>query len=240
LLDSNEQPIQIPIGSMSLSGDLNIPDGAQGVVLFAHGSGSGRHSPRNRYVANVLQKAGLGTLLFDLLTEDEEIIDEQTRHLRFDIGLLADRLVGATDWLLKGFDVSDDGDDIPSIGYFGASTGAAAALVAAARRADTVRAVVSRGGRPDLAGEYLDQVRAPTLLLVGGNDEPVIGLNQEAYDKLKLLKEDEKRLTIIPGATHLFEEPGKLEQVAQLASGWFSCFLKRQTRRKAEKSAAAE
>jgi putative phosphoribosyl transferase len=240
LLDSNEQPIQIPIGSMSLSGDLNIPDGAQGVVLFAHGSGSGRHSPRNRYVANVLQKAGLGTLLFDLLTEDEEIIDEQTRHLRFDIGLLADRLVGATDWLLKGFDVSDDGDDIPSIGYFGASTGAAAALVAAARRADTVRAVVSRGGRPDLAGEYLDQVRAPTLLLVGGNDEPVIGLNQEAYDKLKLLKEDEKRLTIIPGATHLFEEPGKLEQVAQLASDWFSCFLKRQTRRKAEKSAAAE
>jgi putative phosphoribosyl transferase len=225
---------------MSLSGDLNIPDGAQGVVLFAHGSGSGRHSPRNRYVAKVLQKAGLGTLLFDLLTEDEEIIDEQTRHLRFDIGLLADRLVGATDWLLKGFDVSDDGDDIPSIGYFGASTGAAAALVAAARRADTVRAVVSRGGRPDLAGEYLDQVRAPTLLLVGGNDEPVIGLNQEAYDKLKLLKEDEKRLTIIPGATHLFEEPGKLEQVAQLASGWFSCFLKRQTRRKAEKSAAAE
>ena len=240
MLDSNEQPIQIPIGSMSLSGDLNIPDGAQGVVLFAHGSGSGRHSPRNRYVANVLQKAGLGTLLFDLLTEDEEIIDEQTRHLRFDIGLLADRLVGATDWLLKGFDVSDDGDDIPSIGYFGASTGAAAALVAAARRADTVRAVVSRGGRPDLAGEYLDQVRAPTLLLVGGNDEPVIGLNQEAYDKLKLLKEDEKRLTIIPGATHLFEEPGKLEQVAQLASDWFSCFLKRQTRRKAEKSAAAE
>jgi putative phosphoribosyl transferase len=225
---------------MSLSGDLNIPDGAQGVVLFAHGSGSGRHSPRNRYVAKVLQKAGLGTLLFDLLTEDEEIIDEQTRHLRFDIGLLADRLVGATDWLLKGFDVSDDGDDIPSIGYFGASTGAAAALVAAARRADTVRAVVSRGGRPDLAGEYLDQVRAPTLLLVGGNDEPVIGLNQEAYDKLKLLKEDEKRLTIIPGATHLFEEPGKLEQVAQLASDWFSCFLKRQTRRKAEKSAAAE
>lgn len=240
MLDSNEQPIQIPIGSTSLSGDLNIPDSAQGVVLFAHGSGSGRHSPRNRYVANVLQKAGLGTLLFDLLTEDEEIIDEQTRHLRFDIGLLADRLVGATDWLLKGFDVSDDGDDIPSIGYFGASTGAAAALVAAARRADTVRAVVSRGGRPDLAGEYLDQVRAPTLLLVGGNDEPVIGLNQEAYDKLKLLKEDEKRLTIIPGATHLFEEPGKLEQVAQLASGWFSCFLKRQTRRKAEKSAAAK
>jgi putative phosphoribosyl transferase len=241
LVDSNEQHIQIPIGSMSLSGDLNIPDGAQGVVLFAHGSGSGRHSPRNRYVAKVLQEAGLGTLLFDLLTEDEEIIDEQTRHLRFDIGLLADRLVGTTDWLLQRFDVSDDDDDIPSLGYFGASTGAAAALVAAARRADTVRAIVSRGGRPDLAGEYLDQVRAPTLLLVGGNDEPVIGLNQEAYDKLKLLKEDEKRLTIVPGATHLFEEPGKLEQVAQLASRWFSRFLKHQTRRKGgEKSAAAE
>jgi dienelactone hydrolase len=178
-------------------------------------------------------------LLFDLLTEDEEIIDEQTRHLRFDIGVLANRLIGATDWLLKSFDVSD-GDDMPAIGYFGASTGAAAALVAAAKRADAVKAVVSRGGRPDLAGEYLDQVRAPTLLLVGGNDEPVIGLNQEAYDKLKLLKADEKRLTIVPRATHLFEEPGKLEQVAQLASGWFECFLKQQTRRRGpEKSAAA-
>jgi putative phosphoribosyl transferase len=243
LLDSNEQHIQISISSMLLSGDLNIPAGAQGVVLFAHGSGSGRHSPRNRYVAKVLQEAGVGTLLFDLLTEDEEIIDEHTRHLRFDIGLLADRLVGATDWLLQRFNVSDAGDDIPSLGYFGASTGAAAALVAAARRTDVVKAVVSRGGRPDLAGEYLDQVRAPTLLLVGGNDEPVIGLNQDAYDKLKLLKEDEKKLTIIPGATHLFEEPGKLEQVAQLASGWFSCFLKHQTRRRGEggeKSAAAE
>src|SRR5215211_3410181 len=137
------------------------------------------------------------------------------------IGLLADRLVGATDWLLQRFDASNS-DDIPSIGYFGASTGAAAA-----KRADVVKAVVSRGGRPDLAGdEYLNQVRAPTLLLVGGNDGPVIGLNQEAYDKLKLLKEDEKRLTIVPGATHLFEEPGKLEQVAQIASEWFGSFLK--------------
>jgi putative phosphoribosyl transferase len=238
----NEQPVQIPVGSMSLSGDLNIPDGAQGVVLFAHGSGSGRHSPRNRYVAKVLQEAGLSTLLFDLLTEDEELIDDQTRHLRFDIGLLADRLVMATDWLLHRFDASNS-DYIPSIGYFGASTGAAAALIAAAKRADIVKAVVSRGGRPDLAGdEYLNQVRAPTLLLVGGNDEPVIGLNQEAYDKLKLLKEeDEKRLTIVPGATHLFEEPGRLEQLAQLASGWFACFLKHQTkRRRPEKPAAAE
>jgi dienelactone hydrolase len=243
--NGNEQSsIQIPIDSMSLSGDLSLPAGVQGVVLFAHGSGSGRHSPRNRYVAKVLQEANLGTLLFDLLTEDEELIDEQTRHLRFDIGLLAERLIGATDWLLQQqrFDASNS-DDIPSIGYFGASTGAASALVAAAKRADVVKGVVSRGGRPDLAGdEYLNKVRAPTLLLVGGNDEPVIGLNQEAYDKLKLLKEeDEKKLTIIPGATHLFEEPGKLEQVAQLASGWFACFLKRQTRRRGgEKSAAAE
>ncbi len=232
--DSNEQSIQISISSVSLSGDLNIPHGSQGVVLFAHGSGSGRHSPRNRYVAKVLrEEASLGTLLFDLLTEDEERIDEQTRHLRFDIGLLADRLIGATDWLLQQrFDASNS-DNIPSIGYFGASTGAAAALVAAAKRADIIKAVVSRGGRPDLAGDvFLNQVRAPTLLLVGGNDEQVIGLNQEAYDKLKLLKEeDEKRLTIIPGATHLFEEPGKLEEVAQLAGGWFACFLRHQTTR---------
>src|SRR5215213_11312206 len=241
--DGNEQSIKISISSVSLSGDLDIPDGTQGVVLFAHGSGSGRHSPRNRYVSKVLQEAGVGTLLFDLLTEDEELIDEQTRHLRFDIGLLADRLVGATDWLLERFDASNSDDILPSIGYFGASTGAAAAVVAAAKRADIVKAVVSRGGRPDLAGdEYLNQVRAPTLLLVGGNDEPVIGLNQEAYDKLKPLKEeDEKRLTIVPGATHLFEEPGRLEQLAQLASGWFACFLKHQTkRRRPEKPAAAE
>lgn len=239
MANSNEQHVQISIGSSSsLSGDLDIPDSAQGVVLFAHGSGSSRQSPRNRYVAQVLQEANLGTLLFDLLTEDEELIDEQTRHLRFDIVLLANRLIGATDWLLQRFDASNS-DDIPSIGYFGASTGAAAALVAAARRPDVVKAVVSRGGRPDLAGDgYLNQVRASTLLLVGGNDEPVIRLNQEAYDKLKLLKEDEKRLTIVPGATHLFEEPGKLEQVAQLASGWFACFLNHQTRRSAEKSAA--
>jgi putative phosphoribosyl transferase len=228
---SNEQSIQIPIDSMSLSGDLNVASSAKGVILFAHGSGSGRHSPRNKFVAKVLQEASLGTLLFDLLTEDEEIVDEQTRHLRFDIGLLANRLVGVTDWLLHRFDASNT-DDIPSIGYFGASTGAAAALIAAAKRADAVKAVVSRGGRPDLAGdEYLNQVRASTLLLVGGNDEPVIGLNQEAYDKLKLLKEDEKRLTIIPGATHLFEEPGKLEHVAQLASGWFTAFLSRDSRK---------
>jgi pimeloyl-ACP methyl ester carboxylesterase len=231
--DDNERSIQISIGSMSLSGDLSIPRNAQGVVLFAHGSGSSRHSPRNRYVAKALQGANLGTLLFDLLTEDEELIDEQTRHLRFDIGLLANRLIGATDWLLQQRFDATRADHIPNIGYFGASTGAAAGLVAAAKRADVVKGVVSRGGRPDLAGdEYLNRVRAPTLLLVGGNDEPVIRLNQEAYDKLKLLKgEDEKKLTIIPGATHLFEEPGKLEEVARLASGWFARLLNRDSRK---------
>lgn len=228
---SNEKTVQIPLGSTtSLSGNLDIPDGAQGVVLFAHGSGSGRHSPRNRYVAKILQEARLGTLLFDLLTEDEEVIDEQTRHLRFDIELLAKRLILATDWLLQQLNASSSSSNsnyVPSIGYFGASTGAAAALVAAAKKTDAVKAVVSRGGRPDLAGDqYLNQVRAPSLLLVGGNDEPVIRLNQEAYNKLKLLNEEgEKKLTIIPGATHLFEEPGKIEQVAQLASGWFARFL---------------
>jgi putative phosphoribosyl transferase len=228
---SNERSVQIPLDSTtSLSGSLHIPSSAQGVVLFAHGSGSGRHSPRNRYVAKVLQEASLGTFLFDLLTEQEEIMDEQTRHLRFDIVLLANRLIGVTDWLLRQLNASNTGNEIPSIGYFGASTGAAAALIATAKRTDAVKAVVSRGGRPDLAGdEYLNQVRAPTLLLVGGNDEPVIELNQKAYDKLKLLKEDQKRLTIIPGATHLFEEPGKLEQIAQLASEWFACFLRPQT-----------
>ncbi len=229
LQDNDQESIHIPIStSVSLSGDLTLPNDAHGIVVFAHGSGSGRHSPRNRYVAKILQEAHLGTLLFDLLTEDEEMIDEQTRHLRFDIELLANRLLGATDWLVQS-KIFSSSDVIHNIGYFGASTGAAAALVAAAKRADPIKAVVSRGGRPDLAGEFLDQVRAPTLLLVGGNDEPVIGLNQEAYNKLKLLKEDEKRLTIIPGATHLFEETGKLEQIAHYASGWFSCFLKPQT-----------
>jgi putative phosphoribosyl transferase len=190
----NERSVQIPLDSTtSLSSSLHVPDYAQDVVLFAHGSGSGRHSPRNSYVAKVLQEASLGTLLFDLLTEQEEIMDEQTRHLRFDIVLLANRLIGATDWLLQRFNDSNTDNDIPGIGYFGASTGAAAALIAAAKRTDTVKAVVSRGGRPDLAGdEYLNQIRAPTLLLVGENDEPVIELNQRAYDKLKLLRVDQK------------------------------------------------
>jgi putative phosphoribosyl transferase len=209
-----DRPVKIPLGPVMLEGDLHLGS-KRAIVLFAHGSGSGRHSPRNRQVAETLQKAGLGTLLFDLLTKDEERIDEQTAHLRFDIGLLADRLVAATDWLQEHVGNA-------KIGYFGASTGAAAALVAAAKRQDVVRAVVSRGGRPDLAEKYLDQVNAPTLLIVGGDDHPVIGMNQEAFDKLKI---KDKRLEIVPGATHLFEEPGKLEDVARLARGWFECYM---------------
>jgi putative phosphoribosyl transferase len=218
-----EQFIQIPIGSVSLSGDLTVVDRSPGIVLFAHGSGSGRHSHRNRYVAKVLQETGLGTLLFDLLTEEEEIIDERTRHLRFDIELLTDRLVAVTDWLVQNGAASDK----LNIAYFGASTGAAAALSAAAKRVDIIKAVVSRGGRPDLAEPFLGQVKAPTLLIVGGYDTPVIQMNQDAFDKLQQLsaQKGEKELIIIPEATHLFEEPGKLEQVAQLASTWFARFL---------------
>ena len=221
--ENHNQPIQIPIGSVSLLGDLTIKKGSQGIVLFAHGSGSGRHSKRNRYVAKVLQDAGLGTLLFDLLTEEEEIIDEQTQHLRFDIGLLADRLMAVTDWL---FQTQADNSNL-KIGYFGASTGAAAALAAAANRTDTIQAIVSRGGRPDLADPYLNQVKAPTLLIVGGYDTPVILMNQKAFEKLNQLSAEkgEKSIVIVPEATHLFEEPGKLDRVAQLASEWFARFL---------------
>lgn len=218
-----EQFIQIPIGSVSLSGDLTVVEGSPGIVLFAHGSGSGRHSRRNRYVAKVLQDSGLGTLLFDLLTEEEEVIDERTRHLRFDIELLTDRLVAVTDWLVQNGAASDK----LNIAYFGASTGAAAALSAAAKRAHIIKAVVSRGGRPDLADVHLNQVKAPTLLIVGGYDTPVIQMNQEALDRLQQLsaQKGEKELVIIPEATHLFEEPGKLELVAELASKWFTRFI---------------
>ena len=221
--DRKEQFIQIPIGSVSLSADLTILEGQLGIVIFAHGSGSGRHSRRNRYVAKVLQDAGLGTLLFDLLTEEEEVIDERTRHLRFDIGLLTNRLVAVTDWLVQNRASSNN----LNIAYFGASTGAAAALSAAAKREEIIKAVVSRGGRPDLADPYLGQVEAPTLLIVGGYDTPVIQMNQEAFDKLQQLSAEkgEKKLVIVPEATHLFEEPGKLEIVAQLASAWFARFL---------------
>lgn len=210
------QLVRVSADSITLEGMLDIPPGAQGLVLFAHGSGSSRHSPRNRYVAQALQQGGLATLLIDLLTSDEERLDEVTAQLRFDIPLLARRLVGATDWLLH----------YPQtrrlrIGYFGASTGAGAALVAAAERPGAIAAIVSRGGRPDLAGAALARVRAPTLLIVGGYDEPVISMNEDALRRLTA----EKRLTIVPGATHLFEEPGTLEQVARLARDWFVSHL---------------
>jgi putative phosphoribosyl transferase len=193
-----------------LEGDLIVPSGAAGVVLFAHGSGSSRHSPRNRQVAEHLHRLGLATLLIDLLTESEEIAERQTRHLRFDIGLLAGRLVAATSWLR-----AEPATERLALGYFGASTGAAAALVAAAD--SDVSAVVSRGGRPDLAGSALARVRAPTLLIVGGRDRFVLELNREARDQLNC----EKALHVVPGATHLFEEPGALEEVARLAGSWF-------------------
>jgi putative phosphoribosyl transferase len=191
-----------------VSGDLIVPDAAQGVVVFAHGSGSGRHSPRNRYVAGVLNEAGLGTLLFDLLTPEEEA----DRANVFDIGLLADRLLRRTAWVRE----QPETDGLP-IGYFGASTGAAAALWAAAEAGDEIAAIVSRGGRPDLAGPRLAEVRAPTLLIVGGRDPVVVNLNEQAQRRLG----GESRLTVVPGATHLFEEPGALEVVARHARDWF-------------------
>ncbi len=212
-----EREVRVPAGPVTLEGNLDIPDDAGGVVLFAHGSGSGRHSPRNRYVARALREARLATLLIDLLTPEEEEVDLRTRRLRFDIGLLAQRLVGATDWLTQDPTTQD-----LRLGYFGASTGAGAALVAAAERPEAAGAVVSRGGRPDLAGNNLPQVRAPTLLIVGGSDVPVIGMNQKALAQLRV----ENKLEIVPGATHLFEEPGALEEVARLAAGWFVRHLK--------------
>jgi dienelactone hydrolase len=212
-----EYEVRVSTGPVTLEGNLGVPAGARGVVLFAHGSGSGRHSPRNRFVARQLRDAGVATLLVDLLTEEEEAADQHTGHLRFDIGLLAERLVGATDWLTE-----DRRTAGLSVGYFGASTGGGAALVAATRRADRVGAVVSRGGRPDLAGDVLPVVRAPTLLIVGGDDGPVIGMNEEALERLGTRV---KKLVIVPGVSHLFEEPGKLEEVARLAADWFSRYL---------------
>lgn len=209
------QQIQLA-DNIILEGDLHIPSGASGIVLFAHGSGSSRHSPRNQFVANMLNEAGLATLLFDLLTADEERKDRYTAQLRFDIRLLSQRVIEATEWLSH----QETTRTLP-VGYFGASTGAAAALVAAAALPATVRAIVSRGGRPDLAGQVLTRVQAPTLLIVGGEDTQVIELNRLA---LALLPGD-KRLEIVPGATHLFEEPGALEQVARLACDWFTRYL---------------
>ncbi len=223
-----EQSIQIAVGSVSLFGDLTTVEGSPGMVIFVHGSGSSRHSRRNKYVANSLQDTGFGTLLFDLLTEQEEKIDEQTLHLRFDIGLLTRRLVSVTDYLVQS-SVGAHGSSNLELVYFGASTGAAAALSAAAQRDNIIKAVVSRGGRPDLADPVLGQVKAPTLLIVGGYDTAVIKMNQEAFDKLDQLSAEkrEKELIIVPQATHLFEEPGKLDLVAKLASEWFTRFMPR-------------
>jgi len=216
----NDQPdetmVSIPIEGHTLEGNLTLPEGAKGIILFAHGSGSSRMSPRNQFVAQVLSKAGFATLLFDLLTQEEEQIDIITAELRFNIELLTTRLVHATDWITKNPDTKG-----LNIGYFGASTGAAAALSAAARRPQVVKAIVSRGGRPDLAEAGLRGVLAPTLLIVGGDDYAVIQMNESAFQKLTCQKE----LLIIPGATHLFEEPGKLEEVTAAAKVWFKNYL---------------
>jgi putative phosphoribosyl transferase len=208
----DQRSVKIRIGDVELAGDLTIPRNARGVVVFAHGSGSGRFSPRNRAVASVLVQAGLASLLMDLLTAEEEAVDLRTAHLRFDVRLLGERVIGTIDWLAADAATGD----LP-VGCFGASTGAAAALIAAAERPQRVRAVVSRGGRPDLAHDVLPQVTAPTLLIVGGNDPEVIRLNGLAQAALG----SESRLEIVPGASHLFEEPGALERVAELARDWF-------------------
>jgi putative phosphoribosyl transferase len=208
--------VQIQAGRAVLSGNLQIPEGATALVLFAHGSGSSRHSPRNQFVARTLNDGGLATLLFDLLTQEEEAIDLQTREHRFNIGLLAERLVHATKWAKQQERTRD-----LRIGYFGSSTGGGAALVAAAEIPKDAGAVVSRGGRPDLADAALPKVQAPTLLIVGGNDDVVIELNEMARDQMRC----EVKLEIVPGATHLFEEPGTLEKVAKLASNWLNAHL---------------
>jgi putative phosphoribosyl transferase len=212
--EASKREVSIDAGDALLQGTLSLPKDAKGIILFAHGSGSSRHSPRNQRVAKVLQTQGLGTLLFDLLSTEEELIDQQTAELRFNIGLLAARLIGITRWVAQ--QASTGG--LP-IGYFGASTGAAAALVAAAQLPDLVAAVVSRGGRPDLAAEALGQVHASVLLLVGALDEKVVSLNRQALRRLQC---QNKQLVLVPGATHLFEEPGTLEQVAQAAAAWFA------------------
>jgi putative phosphoribosyl transferase len=211
--------LQIPTGRAVLSGNLTIPENAMALVLFAHGSGSSQHSPRNQFVARTLNRAGLGTLLFDLLTPEEEALDIYTREHRFNIGLLAGRLVHATTWASQKEETRD-----LRIGYFGSSTGGAAALVAAAELPQDVGAIVSRGGRPDLAGDALPKVQTPTLLIVGGHDDIVIELNEMARDQMRC----DVKLEIVPGATHLFEEPGVLKEVAKLASDWFVNHLTRE------------
>jgi len=209
--------VMIPFSSIALAGELNLPASATGLVLFAHGNGSSRHSPRNQYLAQVIREAGVGTLRLDLLTQEEEGIDLQTRHLRFDIPMLARRMVAATAWVKS---LPETGN--LRIGYFGASTGGGAALIAAARLSNETGAVVSGGGRPDLAGAALPQVTAPTLLLVGGLDKAMIQLNEEALAQLQCVKE----LKIVPGATHLFEESGKFEEVARQTADWFQHYLR--------------
>jgi putative phosphoribosyl transferase len=211
--------IRVPNGAGAIEADLRIPERAKGLVVFAHGSGSSRFSRRNRAVAEFLDARGFATLLLDLLTHAEEVVDVQTRQHRFDIDLLGRRVVVATDWAQE----RDDLSSLP-LGYFGASTGAAAAIIGAAARPAIVRAIVSRGGRPDLAAPALPNVAAPTLLIVGGRDEPVIDMNREAMQRMKA----KATLEIVPGATHLFEEPGTLEQVMELASAWFQTHLTRE------------
>jgi pimeloyl-ACP methyl ester carboxylesterase len=209
-------PVRVDAGGVVLNGDLNIPTGARGLVVFSHGSGSSRFSPRNRAVADVLLRAHLATLMLDLLTKDEERVDQVTSEFRFDIPLLGSRVIAAVDWAKL-----HPSTTILPLGLFGASTGAAAALIAGAERSSIVRAVVSRGGRPDLAGAALDRVTAPTLLIVGGRDEVVLQLNRQTLERLR----GEKQLVVVPGATHLFEEPGALNQVAQRATDWFMAHL---------------
>jgi len=211
------QPVRIAIGPRSLNGDLAVPAKPIGLVIFAHGSGSSRLSPRNRYVADVLDQHSLATLLIDLLTPEEEIVDDRTARLRFDIGLLAERLIAIAEWTADAPALRE-----LAIGLFGASTGGGAALVAAAERPEAFSAIVSRGGRPDLAGPALPRVTAPTLLIVGGADQPVIELNEQAMRQMR----SETRLEIVPRATHLFEEPGALERVADLAAHWFERHLR--------------
>jgi dienelactone hydrolase len=213
-----QDSLSIPASGVALDADVVVPESARGAVLFAHGSGSSRHSPRNRLVAHELERAGLATVLAYLLTPEEERLDARTGQLRFDIGLLATRVVALVDWATR----YDQTAGLP-VGLFGASTGAAAALVAAAERPNAVEAVVSRGGRPDLAGDFLRAVRQPTLLIVGGRDAQVIELNRQAMSQLA----GEVRLEIVPGATHLFEEPDALEQVARLARDWFVRYVRR-------------
>jgi len=218
-LDEQKESMTAPSTNTTLEGNLIIPKAAEGIVVFAHGSGSSRHSPRNQYVAQVLNKAGLATLLTDLLTKEEEEVDIKTRQHRFNIDLLSKRLVAVTDWITQNPHTQK-----LFVGYFGASTGAAAALVAAAERGNIVSAIVSRGGRPDLTGsKALKSVQAPTLFIVGEKDVQVIGMNENAMKQLD--KVEKKKLKIVPGATHLFEEPGTLEEVARLARGWFQCYF---------------